>query len=220
MKLYPILGALIFALHTPAQQATLKNFAKWDRAMKTFAEEDAKQLPRRNHVLFMGSSSVRKWKLDQSFPGKAYINRGFGGSEIVDSTHFSEAVIFPYHPRLIFIYAGDNDVHRGRTVNGVFKDFQAFVETVHARLPRTRIVYLPIKPSIARWAFWPEMKQANELIAAYTAKHKLLGYADTVSPMLGTDGQPRGEYFLKDGLHLNEAGYAAWVRVIEPFLEE
>jgi lysophospholipase L1-like esterase len=220
MKRYAILSTLIFALHAPAQQATLKNFEKWDRAMKTFAEEDAKQLPKRNHVLFIGSSSVRRWKLDQSFPGKDYINRGFGGSEIVDSTHFSKAIIFPYQPRLIFIYAGGNDVHRGRTVDGVFKDFQAFVETVHARLPRTRIVYLPIKPSIARWACWPRMKQANELIEAYTAKHKRLGYIDTVSPILGTDGQPREEYFLKDGVHLNEAGYAAWVRAIEPFLGE
>ncbi|MFT5125897.1 MAG: lysophospholipase L1-like esterase, partial [Verrucomicrobiales bacterium] len=186
---------------------------------KRFAEADAKQAPPKNHVLFIGSSSIRMWKLDQTFPGKAYINRGFGGSEIVDSTHFAEQIMFPYTPRKIFLYAGDNDVSKGRSAEGVLEDYQVFVKKVHSKLPETQIIYLPIKPSLARWNLWPEMKQANQLIATFAAENDRLAYADTVTPMLGDDGKPKSEYFLKDGLHMNDAGYAAWVKVVKPFLD-
>ena len=35
----------------------------------------------------------------------------------------------------------------------------------------------------------------------------MLGYIDVVSPMLGDDGKPKEELFVKDGLHLSPKGY-------------
>jgi lysophospholipase L1-like esterase len=39
-------------------------------------------------------------------------------------------------------------------------------------------------------------------------------YIDVHSAMLGADGQPRGELFGADRLHMNAAGYTLWRREI------
>jgi hypothetical protein len=103
------------------------------------------------------------------------INRGFGGSHISDVNHFAERIVLKYNPRLIVFYAGDNDIASNKPPLQVFQDFQAFVQLVHKQLPDARILYLPIKPSLARWPLWPKMQEANALVAA-------LAKADDTTP--------------------------------------
>ena len=115
-------------------------------------------------------------------------------------------------------YAGDNDIAAGKSPQQVFDDFQAFAKLVHDRLPKTRIIYLPIKPSIARWTKWPQMQDVNSQRREAVATDERIIYVDTATPMLGTDGQPRRELFLDDGLHLNAKGYALWTETLRPAL--
>src|SRR3954471_370058 len=50
---------------------------------------DRKNPPAPGGVLFLGSSSIVKWKtLAQDFPGVPVVNRGFGGSTIPDTGPF------------------------------------------------------------------------------------------------------------------------------------
>lgn len=146
------------------------------------------------------------------------IGRGFGGSQIVDSTHFADRIIFPYRPSLIVLYAGDNDLAAGKSPRRVLLDFEAFVKTVHERLPRTGIAFIAIKPSLARLKLAPQIRSANELIRAYCAVRNQLHYIDIYHPMLTADGKPRPELFVSDGLHMNGTGYELWTEVIEPYL--
>jgi lysophospholipase L1-like esterase len=90
---------------------------------------------------------------------------------------------------------------------------------VHERLPGTRVAFLPIKPSIARWSMWHKMQAANSFVEQLATTDERLIYIDTTTPMLGTDGQPRKELFLDDGLHLNGRGYEAWNEVLAPILK-
>ena len=61
--------------------------AAWEQDMQRFAALDAASPPLRHGVLFVGSSSIRLWEtLAAEFPGVPVINRGFGGSELRDST--------------------------------------------------------------------------------------------------------------------------------------
>jgi lysophospholipase L1-like esterase len=89
-------------------------------------------------------------------------------------------------------------------------DFRHFVDIVHAQLPNTEIIYLPVKPSLARWQLWPKMQETNVLVAEFIRGKERLAYVDTATPMLGADGQPRPELFLDDGLHMNAKGYKIW----------
>src|SRR5215471_18028626 len=91
------------------------DFAKWEKAVAAFEEKDKASPPPKGAVLFVGSSTIVRWKtLAEDFPEFQVINRGFGGNEIVDSTHFADRIIFPYEPKMIFLRAGGNDIHAGK----------------------------------------------------------------------------------------------------------
>ena len=189
--------------------------------MQRFAAEDAAQPPPSGAVLFVGSSSIRLWDtLAQDFPGVATINRGFGGSEIRDSTWYADRIVVPYAPRTIVFYAGENDLNSGRSPQQVRDDFRAFVRRVRSELPRTRIVLVSIKPSPLRAAQLPAQRQANALLREEVAKTKNAAFVDVTTPMLGADGRPRAELFGEDRLHMNAAGYAIWRERIAPHLRQ
>jgi lysophospholipase L1-like esterase len=158
------------------------------------------------------------WDLAKSFPGLTAINRGFGGSQICDATQFVDVLVVKYKPRLIVFYAGDNDVNAGKSAEQVHVDFRAFVARVRKSLRETPMVYISIKPSMARWAQRETQRDANRLIAADCAEDETLEFVDVWPVMLGEDGEPRKELFVEDGLHLNQAGYKAWAALVRPHL--
>lgn len=195
-------------------------FARWESAIRKFEEQDKTDPPPENAILFVGSSSIRLWKLDKSFPDLRTINRGFGGSQIVDSTHFADRIILKHKPRVVVLYAGDNDIARGKSAETVTTDFLQFVKTIHGTLPDSRIVFIAIKPSIKRWNLVETVREANTAIQEICEKNKALAFADIDTPMIGDDGRPRESLFAKDGLHLNDEGYQVWSRVVLPLLFE
>jgi hypothetical protein len=127
------------------------DFSRWEKDIAAFEMKDKESPPPKGAVLFAGSSSIRLWDLKKSFPTLEAINRGFGGSQIADTTHFAPRIILKTEPRIIVLYAGDNDLAAGKKPDQVSKDFQAFAQVVHKQLPKTRIVFVAIKPSPARW---------------------------------------------------------------------
>lgn len=204
------------APQVPAQVSS----ADWERDMQRFAAADAAMPPPKAAVLFIGSSSIRFWEtLAADFPGVATINRGFGGSQIRDSTWYADRIIVPYAPRKIVFYAGENDLDAGRSPQQLRDDFRAFVERVRRDLPKTTIAYISGKPSILRAKQIPAQREANALIRADIATMRGVEYIDVFTPMLDAGGQPRGELFIEDRLHMNRAGYALWKQVVAPYLQ-
>ena len=192
---------------------------KWEKDIAKFeAAAKAKPIPK-GAFLFVGSSSIRMWDLKKSFPDRLVVNHGFGGSELEDSLHFADRMIIPHAPKVVFLYAGDNDINNGKTAERVVEDYQKFVTKIHKALPKTRVVFLPIKPSLSRWDKWSEMKKANAAIEVISAKNVLLDYLDTSTPMFGKDGKPMPDLFKEDGLHLNEKGYVIWAKVVNNWLK-
>ena len=192
---------------------------RWDKNIAAFEKADQEKLPPKNGILFVGSSSIRHWNLEKSFPGLAAINRGFGGSEIADSIFFADRIIIKHQPRIIVFYAGDNDLARGKTSPQVVNDYRAFVKKIRASLPTTKIVFVAIKPSIARWKLITTIRQTNKQIQQITTTDPLQVFLDIDTPMIGTDGKPRPELFLADGLHLNAAGYKLWNSLLKPIFK-
>ena len=176
--------------------------------------------PAKGGVLFLGSSSIRLWNLAESFPGKEYLNRGFGGSQISDSLHYLDQLVFSVEPRAIVFYAGDNDIAAGESPEQVAADFRELSERVAKRLPETRILFIAIKPSLKRWNLIENVRDAHERIAAYCRETPNRTFVDVDGPMLGEDGVPRKELFVADGLHLSPAGYAIWTKLVAEALAE
>jgi lysophospholipase L1-like esterase len=192
---------------------------KWEGEIKKFEESDRQNPPPTGAALFIGSSTIRLWQsLAEDFPGTKVINRGFGGSELADSTFYADRIVMVYKPRIIVLYAGDNDLAAGKTPQQVFEDYKAFVSRVHQHLPATTIAFISIKPSPARASLLQNMKEANKLINAYASHDKKLKYIDVFTPMLDKAGNPRPELFGPDKLHMNKEGYILWKSVVAPYI--
>lgn len=183
---------------------------RFAKAIEAFERWDAKNTWPADAVLFVGSSSMRMWPTREAFPDLPVINRGFGGAHISDVVHYFDQVVRPYSPRVIVFYCGDNDIAAGKTPQQVYDDYREFVQRVRAVFPATHIVYLPIKPSESRWNHWPRMQEANALIQTIIREDPAQSSVDVATPLLGTDGKPKAEYFLGDKLHLSDAGYRVW----------
>lgn len=192
---------------------------KWEADIAAFEAADRESPPAAGGVLFVGSSSIRMWKLDRWFPDRHAINRGFGGSQIADVYGYTTRIVLPYKPRTILFYAGDNDINAKKSPEQVAADFTAFVGMVRGELPETMIHFIAIKPSLKRWEQYPTQHRANSLIEAMCQSDPRLTYIDVVTPMLGDDGMPRPELFADDGLHLSDTGYALWTDIVLPLLE-
>lgn len=214
---YPVrwIAALLLLLTTTSVAHSADDIAKsakWEKEIAAFEAADQKQPPPKGGIVFVGSSSIVRWDVTKSFPGLPVINRGFGGSQIEDSTHFAERIVFPYEPCAVVFYAGDNDIASGKSAEEVAADFQKFAEKVKGKLPKAGIYFIAIKPSPARWKFIETQRAANKLIQEYCEDCGRPMFVDVVPPMLGQDGQPREELFVKDRLHMNAEGYAVWTQ--------
>jgi lysophospholipase L1-like esterase len=203
----------------PPQVPGQVSSADWEQDMQRFAAADAVAPPPKHALLFIGSSSIRFWDtLATDFPGLPVINRGFGGSEIRDSTWYADRIVVPYAPRQVLIYAGDNDLASGRSPVQLRDDFRRFVARVRHDLPRVKIAYISNKPSPSRAHLLAAQREANSLIRQDIATMANVQFIDIFTPMLDAQGRPREELFGEDRLHMNPAGYELWTRVVAPYL--
>lgn len=193
---------------------------RWEPDIEAFEATDKTNPPPQQAILFIGSSSIRIWSdLQRDFPGHKVFKRGFGGSELSDSVWFANRIVIPYRPKMILLYAGDNDIAGGKSPERILSDFKEFVQKVHAALPQTQIAYIAVKPCPDRKKFLPEVRATNRLIQDYTKTDGKLTFIDIYGPMLDENGGLRPELFRSDGLHMNAKGYAIWVSIIKPVLD-
>jgi lysophospholipase L1-like esterase len=209
-------GLLLAIAATAAAQNQLPD--RYQNEIAAFEAADRASPPPRGEIVFVGSSTIRLWDTAAAFPDLKIINRGFGGSWLTEASRYADRIILPYEPRLVVVYAGDNDITQGWMSEQVAYEFEKLVALIHARLPRTRILYVAIKPSVLRWYQDRRMDMANDLIRAICEKDDRLGFVDMGDIMLGWDEKPRPDLFVADGLHLSAEGYRIWNTVIRPYL--
>ena len=211
---------LLLALLPSLAGACADRPGQWQADIAAFAAADRARPPPPHPVLFVGSSSIRKWRsLASDFPDRTVINRGFGGSRIADATYYADRLVAPYRPRAIVLYAGDNDVAEGCTPEQVRDAFAAFVRRARSMDADVPIAFIAIKPSMARKQLLTQIRRANGLVRDYAARQPGVAYLDVFTPMLGADRQPQQHWFGADGLHMNAQGYALWTRLVRHWLD-
>jgi lysophospholipase L1-like esterase len=217
---FSLSGALAMLLLSSVQADEVAK-VPWAKDMAAFAARDAKAPPPADCLLFTGSSSVRLWKLEESWPGLPTVNNGFGGSTLHDLIEHFEETIAPYDPAAIVIYSGDNDIKSGKTVMQVATDFETVARLIRTKKPDVPVIFIAIKPSISRWTLWPQMKQANDAIAAFCRENSGFFFADIATAMItDTATPPSAELFARDGLHLSPAGYVLWTKEVNDQLDK
>ena len=211
------LGLLFFANLLVAQT---KQPPFWED-VQAFKKQDSIQKPVQHSILFVGSSSFTKWTdVQDYFPGYVIINRGFGGSTLLDQIRYVNTIVFPYHPRQIVIYCGENDLAASEKVTGemVYTRFVTLFNLIRKKLPGIPIVFISLKPSPSRWQLRQKMITANDKIQSFLRTQKKTVFLDVYHKMLGSNGSPLKEIFLDDSLHMNAKGYAIWQKEIKPHL--
>lgn len=206
-------------MQVAAPSAPPLDLAKWESDVAAFEAADRAHPVAPGGILFAGSSSIRLWtSLQKDFPGLPVLNRGFGGSQIREVTAFAPRIILPHKPSLIVFYCGTNDIASGREPAEVADDFKAFVATVRAALPETRIAFISAAPNPARWALRAKMQELNDRVRAMSSRTDRLDFVDVWPAMLGPDGLPRRDIFVADELHMNPRGYEIWTRIVGDYL--
>lgn len=191
----------------------------WDD-IQAIKQYDLIYEPPTNPILFIGSSSIRMWNdLERIFAKYIVINRGIGGAEVNDILFYANDIVFPYHPRQIVIYVGENDlVVEGTTVDSILSRAKQLFQVIQSKLPNVPIVYFSIKPSPSRETYIDVAKAVNILIKNYIQTQKNMTYVDIFNPMLTKQGTPKPELFVEDMLHMNKKGYKIWRRKIKRHL--
>jgi lysophospholipase L1-like esterase len=192
----------------------------WDD-IQAFRKEDSLHRPAKNAILFMGSSSFTKWKdVADYFPGYDIINRGFGGSTLLDQIRYVNNIVFRYQPRQIVIYCGENDLAASDKVTAqiVYDRFVHLFKLIRQKLPNVPILFISLKPSPSRWNLREKMIGANNKIKAYLATKQSTAFIDVYHQMLNTEGLPKREIYLDDSLHMNAKGYTIWQKELKPHL--
>ena len=169
--------------------------------------------------MFTGSSSIRRWDLAKSFPELKPLNRGFGGSHFSDSNHYLEETVLRYEPSILVVFNGSNDVWNKKLPSQVMADFNEFKTRIFQRVPKCKIVLIPVKPSPKRLEIIETERALNKLLAAEAAKDdRLVLVGPMFDALLDSKGQPDESLFVEDRLHLNDAGYARWTKLLRPHL--
>ena len=190
--------------------------------IEAFRKSDSIQMPESNAILFIGSSSFRMWHdVQKDFPKKTIINRGFGGSSTPHVIDYANDIIFPYQPKQVVIYVGENDLTANPppSPKEVADRVDSLFNLIHSRLPGVPIVYVSIKPSIARQALMPQMEQTNKLIKEITKQKNNIVFVDVYSRMLDKNGEPKKDIFIDDKLHMNSKGYKIWKKALKRHLK-
>jgi lysophospholipase L1-like esterase len=215
----PIVSVLFFAACMTGSSLHAQPFKQ---EIAQFKKSDSIVMPPKGQIVFAGSSSFTKWKdVAMYFPGYPIINRGFGGASLVDLIRYAEEAIIQYQPRQVFIYCGENDLADVDTVSPatILARYTTLHRLLVKQLPKhTKLVFVSIKPSIARWRLENKFKEANQLIRDFIATQKNTQFLDIHNAMLDEKGMPQQDIFIADNLHLNAKGYQIWQKAFAPYL--
>jgi lysophospholipase L1-like esterase len=217
-----IKNLLFLCLLMPISLSALAQKKPFEAEIKAFAKSDSIVVPLQGKIVFVGSSSFAKWKdINQYFPGYPIINRGFGGSNLLDVIQYVNETILKYKPKQVVIYCGENDLASSDTVSAeiVLDRFSVLFNLIRQPLGnKTNITFISIKPSVSRWRLEAKIIQANTLIAQFIAKQKNAHFINIHNAMLQGDGSVMKDIFIADNLHMNAKGYAIWQKIIAPSL--
>lgn len=221
--LTPVL-LLVLAVVVQAQQADpladyrAEAVEKWEADIAKLEARDASETDPEHAILFIGSSSIRRWStLAEDMHPWPTIERGYGGARFSDLAVFVDRLVKPHQCDAIVIFVA-NDIagkDNDKKPAEVLRLYELTVETIRKTHPSQPIFCLAVTPTSSRFAAWPQIQKLNELIEAYSATDEKLHFLATADTFLDANGQPRDELFVDDLLHLNHDGYKLWAELLK-----
>ncbi len=217
------------SVHPRAASAEAVDFSRWQNDIDgweddiaAFEELDQTEQDPPNAILFVGSSSIRRWDtIRQDMAPYPVIQRGYGGAKFSDLAYYIDRIALPHQFRAMVIFVG-NDIsgnEKDKTPEEIVRFFQHTVRVIRQERPQVPIFCIDVRPSIARWQVWPETVVANRALEVACEQDPNLYFLKTADLLLNEAGQPRSELLDEDELHLNADGYRVWAKRIKQVLQ-
>jgi lysophospholipase L1-like esterase len=181
-----------------------------------------------NRVVFFGDSITDFWKLDESFPGKPYVNRGISGQTTPQMLLRFRQDVVNLQPKVVVILAGTNDI-AGNTGPERLEDIEANYASM-AEIARTNHIavvlssvtpisnYTPQSHDLFAERSPAKILELNRWIKNYCGSGGCL-YLDYFSAMVDDHGFLRRD-LAEDGLHPNPAGYKIMAPMAEAAIQK
>jgi lysophospholipase L1-like esterase len=197
--------------------------AKFENDILAFEKQDSLNGNPKYDVVFIGSSTFEQWKtLRDDFAPASVLNRGFGGSTIREVIHYSDRILFPYQPKVVVLYVG-NDVWGDPsepTTEQLFDYFKLFEQNLHRQLSGTILNFVSMRPSPTKIKLLEKQTAINNLLIKYALNTPKTNFIDIRPVMYDNDGKLKNDIFKSDSLHLNDKGNDLIKSVIKPVLRE
>lgn len=208
---------------TKATDAVKQAVEKFESAIVAWEKKDKTEVADRTSILFIGSSSIRRWEsLPKDLAPWKTVGRGYGGAKFSDLAVLAPRLLAAHHPRGVVVYVG-NDItgkpEQDKKPEEIVRLFSVVVGAIKKQVPQAEIFMIAITPAPSRFKVWPETQEANRQLREYCEKDSKLHFIETHPSYLTADGQPRPELYVKDQLHQNEDGYLIWSGIIRKELE-
>ncbi len=192
---------------------------RFEKAIEAFEAKDKETTFPKDGIVFTGSSSFTRWtELPKVFAEFPVLNRGFGGSQTSDVNHYLDRIVLVHKPKVVVLFCGGNDLQAKRTPEQVHEEYVKFAGSIHKALPQAKVVFLSIHVPPSRIATKDQILKLNALTEEMCKKNPNMHYVSIQKEMLGADGEPNPELYVKDRLHPSAKAYEIWAEKLRPVL--
>jgi len=196
---------------------------RWAKDIEAFDEQNRSEADPKNGVLFIGSSSIRRWdSIAADMAPFPTIRRGYGGAKYTDMAVFTERIVQPHRYRALVMFVGNGVVgeptdHSPELIERLTR---YIVSVSQKHQPEAPVFLIEITPCERRFNAWGKIRKVNARLREVALSTPNTYFIPTASHYLKPDGTPRAELFVDDRLHLNADGYQLWSRLIKRRLDD
>ncbi len=195
---------------------------RWEPDIAALEQLDSTETLPADGILFIGSSSIRRWDtIGEDMAPYQPIRRGYGGAKFSDLVFYADRLTAAHKVRAIVVFvandiSGRDDDRSPEEVAGLLAHV---IATIRASHPTTPVFYVAVTPTESRYDVWDTIRAGNSACQALCDALPNVHFIPTASAYLRADGTPRADLFVDDRLHLNESGYDLWAAIIKSHLD-
>ena len=198
----------------------------YQKRMEVFRQEGlqksafAKASADKSGIVMLGNSITEFGDWRRLFGDSGVVNRGIAGDNTFGILH-RLADIIARQPAKLFVEAGVNDIGQGVPDGMIAANIGSIVQYVRVKSPGTRVFVVSVLPTNDRAReHYPEVAGKNEVVRALDGRLRHGAgnygyiYIDLAARLTDATGNLDEQYAKPDGLHLNEAGYGVFVKLL------